>query len=109
MQTDRIEWHLHNWAEYMRRPTHKLGYPSKSLCLSSGGSSGADEFEIMCDNADASSAQAIDSIIDSISQPQRIAVNHEWLKTNHHYPTHLMDYDEAIQSISRIADKRGLI
>jgi len=105
---ERLDWLLGNWSDYMQQPSSKLGYPSKSLCMSSGGASGEDEFEIMCDEVDTKCAQAMDSIIDSISQPQRTAINHVWLKVSHHYPTQSMDYEEAIESILKLAHKRGL-
>lgn len=102
-------WLLENWAEWMQCPSHKLGYPSQSLCISSGGASGVDEFEIMCDGADISCAISLDSIIDSLSMPQRIAINHQWLKVAHHYPTHDMDIFEAYEAIMRLCNKRGVI
>ena len=109
MEQNRLEWHLENWSDWMRRDTNKLGYPSKSLMIASGGSSGADEFEIMCDDADTNAATTIDSIIDSISAPQRTAINHQWLKVVHHYPTHELDILEAYNAIIVIANKRGLM
>lgn len=108
MTPDRLNWHLDNWAQYMKRDTHKLGYPAKSLCMSGGGSSGEDEFDCMCDEADINCAQRIDSIIDSISQPQRTAINHKWLNVAHHYQTQEMDYSEALSNIDRLASKRGV-
>ena len=108
MTNDRLEWQLFNWSEYMKRDTHRLGYPSKSMCLSTGGASGEDEFEIMCNTADTSCAQKMDSIIDSISLPQRTAVNHVWLKVSHHYATQELDLIEAYENIIKLAAKRGL-
>ena len=109
MDNLRLEWHLQNWSYYMQKDTHRLGYPSKSLCIATGGASGDDEFDIMCDEVDTQCAQAMDSIIDSISQPQRTAINHIWLKTYHHYPTQDLDYEEAIESILKLVNKRGLV
>lgn len=109
MIQDRIEYHLENWRDYMRRDNNELGYPSKSLVLSTGGSSGSDEFDIMCDDCDIECALTMDGIIDSISEPQRTAVNHKWLEASHHYPTQELDYEQALIEISKLADKRGLI
>lgn len=105
---ERLDWLLGNWADYMKQPSHKLGYPSKSLFLATGGGSSDDEFDAMCDEVDANCAQSLDSIIDSISQPQRTAINHVWLKVAHHYPTQDLDYEEAIVSILKLTVKRGL-
>lgn len=108
MDNLRLEWHLQNWSYYMQKDTHRLGYPSKSLCISSGGASGEDEFDIMCEEVDIRCAQIMDGIIDSISMPQRVAVNHVWLHVKHCYPTHALDYEEALEHIGKLADKRGL-
>lgn len=109
MNLQRLEWHLENWADYMKRDSNKLGYPQRSLCIAGGGGSVRDAFDIMCDEADIVSAKAMDSIIDSISKPQRAAINHVWLKVGHHYPTQELDYDEALTAIIRLANKRGLM
>lgn len=109
MTNDRLAWHLKNWAEFMSRPSSKLGYPSKSQMISSGGSSSEDEFDIMCDEADTKCAQTMDAIIDSIHLRQRVAINHVWLKVIHHYETHEQDYDKALIEIERLAEKRGLM
>ena len=109
MNIDRLEWHLENWSDWMKRDTMQLGYPAKSIMIMGGGAIGADDFEILCDNADSHAASMIDAIIDSISMPQRTAINHQWLKVAHHYPTQALDLDEAYTAIIKIADRRGLI
>jgi hypothetical protein len=109
MTNEDLMRHLANWADYMKQPTHKLGYPSQSLCMNGGGGSSDDEFEILCDEVDTRCAKIMDGIIDSISMPQRVAVNHVWLHVNHFYPTQDLDYEEALERINRLADKRGLL
>ncbi len=109
MTNEDLMRHMANWADYMKVPTHRLGYPSKSLCISSGGASGEDEFDIMCEEVDIRCAQIMDGIIDSISMPQRVAVNHVWLHVKHCYPTQILDLEEAYENISKLADKRGLV
>jgi lambda family phage tail tape measure protein len=74
-----------------------------------GGSSGADEFEVMCISADKSSAKSMDGIIDSLSKPQQTAINHQWLQVKHHYPTHELDIAEAYEKIISLSLKRGLV
>lgn len=108
MTNEDLMRHMANWADYMKVPTHKLGYPSQSLCMSSGGGSSDDEFEHMCSEVDIRCAQIMDGIIDSISMPQRVAVNHVWLHVKHCYPTQELDYIEALEHIGKLADKRGL-
>ena len=112
MNIERLEWHLENWRDYMMRDTSKLGYPSRSMMLQSGNTGigiNQDAFDMMCDGVDADCAIKMESLIDSISQPQRTAINHVWLSVPHHYPTQELDYDEAITSLCKLADKRGLL
>jgi hypothetical protein len=109
MTNERLMWLLGNWADWMQYPSHRLGYPSQSMCMSSGGASGEDEFEIMCEGADVACAISMDSVIDSLSMPQRTAINHKWLRVAHHYPTQILDYDEALDSIIRLCLKRGVM
>jgi len=109
MTPERLDWHLDNWSIMLKTTSGlKLGYPSKSLILQGGGGSCADEFEIMCDEVDLKCGEAMDGIIDSISQPQRTAINHVWMSVPHHYPTQELDYDEALESITKLAIKRKL-
>lgn len=109
MDMQRLEWHLGNWADYMKAPTHRLGYPSQSMCIASGGESCVDAFEVMCEEVDMQSAQSIDAMIDSLKAPQRTAINHVWLKVKHHYPTQDMDYEDGINALLVLVEKRGLI
>ena len=109
MNLSRLEFHLENWRDYMQTSSSKLGYPSRSLCMSSGGASGADEFELMCESADLNSAMAIDAIIDGLIKPQRVAINHTWLRVSLRHPAHEYDLLDAYKNIMKIADRRGVI
>jgi hypothetical protein len=109
MTNERLMWHLENWVLCQLQENLKLGYPSKSLCLMGGGAVGEDDSEILGEYADKWAGEAIDAIIDSISLAQRTAVNHAWLHVAHCYPTQELDILEAYESISRLADKRGLV
>jgi hypothetical protein len=107
MNLERLEWHLHNWS-LMGDEKPKLGYPSKSSVMSGGGSSSEDEFNLMLEECDTKCAVAMDGIIDSLSQPQRVAIYHVWLGDNHYYPTQALDYDEAITNLLILAIKRKI-
>lgn len=115
MIIERIEYHLGNWAKSMQTNDHGLGFPSKSLVMFGGVNEGinravwGNEFDSMCDSADSHSANTMDGIIDSLSKPQKTAINHKWLKAPHHYPTQDLDLEEAYNIIGKLADKRGLI
>jgi len=45
MHIDRLKQILDDWALWMHAPSTKLGYPSKSLGMISGGESTSDAFE----------------------------------------------------------------
>ena len=106
MTYDRLMWHLGNWRDWMQVDAHKLGYPSRSICMVSGGASGEDEFEIMCDEVDINCAERMNSMIDSLSKPRQTAINHVWLGVKHHYPTQELDYEEALGALLILAEKR---
>ena len=109
MTIERLMWHLSNWRDWMQHDKHRLGYPSKSLMIASGGGSSDDEFESMCNEADSHCASVINSVIDSISKPQQTAINHQWLGVVHCYPTQELDLDEAYTAIIKIAVRRGIV
>lgn len=109
MDRQRLEYHLENWRDWMMYDNTRLGYPKKSLMIASGGESSYSAFEDMCEDVDATCAIAIDAIINSLSRPRQVAINHQWLRVAHHYPTHELDLDEAYTEIMRLADKRGVV
>ena len=48
----RILYLLDSWARWMRLDNHRLGYPSKSIMISTGGASSENAFEEMVDESD---------------------------------------------------------
>lgn len=109
MNRERVEIHLEAWRDYMRTDKTKLGYPSKSLMIATGGASSGNAFEIMCEEMDETIVRAIDAIIDSLRNPERVAIYHHWLQDKHFYPTQAMDYEIALETIAKIADRKGII
>lgn len=108
MTIDRLLDILSDWALWMQQPGHKLGYPSKSMCISSGGTSGSDAFEIMLEESDLTTVIAIDSIIDSLPKPQIMAINARYLGSikPRDYEHQL---DVAMDNLLTIASKRDLV
>jgi len=53
---------LDDWALWMKSDNHKLGYPSKSIGMSSGGESTSEAFEEMCSAQDMSNVRTIHSL-----------------------------------------------
>lgn len=108
MTIDRLLDILSDWASWMQQPNHKLGYPSKSAFLQSGGESTTDAFDMMVEAADLKSVMAIDSIIDSLPNSQIMAINARYLGSikPRDYEHQL---DMAMDNLLTIATKRDLV
>lgn len=77
--TDRLLAILDDWALWMKSDNHKLGYPSKSIGMSSGGESTRESFSEMCSAQDMSNLRTIDAIIHSLPKEQQNAVYARYL------------------------------
>jgi hypothetical protein len=82
MHIDRLKQILDDWALWMHAPSTKLGYPSKSLGMISGGESTSDAFEEMVSEMDITNVRTIDAIISSLPSDQKDAVYARYLKTS---------------------------
>jgi len=72
---------LDDWSKWMRHDNHKLGYPSKSIGLSSGGSSNADTFDYMIEDLDNDNVRTIDALIHSLPIEEQNAIYARYLHT----------------------------
>ena len=68
-----------DWARWMKSDNHKLGYPSKSVGLSSGGESTSEAFEDMCSAQDMSNIRTLHAIIHSLEKGQQEAIYAKYL------------------------------
>ena len=82
MHIDRLKQILDDWARWMHTPSNRLGYPSKSLGMISGGESTSDAFEEMLSEMDMTNVRTIDAIISSLPSDQKDAVYSRYLKTS---------------------------
>ena len=80
-----------------------------SLVVQCGGSSSPDTFDHMCEEIDSKVVRDIDALIDSLSFPQRDAMRHKWLGNSKTWPTQEMDYADALESLLKLAEKRGMV
>ena len=96
---------LEDWSLWMRHDSHKLGYPSKSIGMSSGGESTSEVFEEMCSAQDMSNIRTIHAIIHSLEQGQQDAIYAKYLgaKPPLAYPWQL---DMAYDNLLTIAGRR---
>jgi hypothetical protein len=70
---------MDDWALWMKSDNHKLGYPTKSLGLSSGGESTSEVFEEMCSAQDMSNVRTLHAIIHSLEKKQQEAIYARYL------------------------------
>lgn len=70
---------LDMWAKWMHSYGLKLGYPSKSLVMMTGGGEYGQGHEIMCDEMDETICFAIDAAIDSLMKAEIAAINARYL------------------------------
>lgn len=81
MNIDRLLELLDKWKLYMRSDNHKLGYPTKSLGMVSGGESSYDAFDEMYEDAEADNVRTVDAVIHSLPEEQKQAIYARYLKT----------------------------
>lgn len=76
-QQSRIEFHLLNWARWMKDDVFTEGYPRRAAgCLGGGYSRSFDE---MVDDADVRCAMALDALIGGLEAPEAAAIHHVYL------------------------------
>ena len=109
MTIQRMMQLLSEWQHYMTYSSNKLGYPSKSLGVSTG--VGNSNFDEMCDNLDVANSRHLDVIIDGLPLLQKQAVHykHEIIKFWNPIEDLSHHYDIATESLCKIAQRRGII
>jgi len=96
---------LDDWARWMKKDSHRLGYPSKSSYFSSGGESTSDVFEDMVSKSDMENIKIIDAIIDDLPIKQKQAINYRFLGGNR--PMYYeRDLELAIDNLLTISSRR---
>lgn len=108
MTIDRLNEILQDWRDWMQRSGSKLGYPSKSIGIVSGGASSHDAFSEMLEASDYNTVRAIDAIISSLPKEQAQAINARWLdslKPNNYAIVLDMAYDNLLT----MAERRGVV
>ena len=93
------------WSVWMKSDNHKLGYPSKSIGMYSGGESTVDSFSEMVEAQDMSNIKTIDAIIHSLPKEQQDAIYARYLDAKQPlaYPYKL---ELALDNILTIGSKR---
>jgi hypothetical protein len=81
LDTNRLLEILDGWAQWMKKPTHKLGFPSRSLVMSSGGASTEDSFNELILTQDQDNIRIIDTLIHNLPPEQQDALYHRYLSS----------------------------
>lgn len=112
MTLSRLYECLEEWRDYYKHSSVEsefgLGFPKESLVVQCGGSSSPDTFDHLCEDIKSFVVKTLDAMVDSLTFPQRDAIRHQWLKERKYWPTHELDYDQALSELLRLADKKGL-
>lgn len=103
-----VDFHLRNWAKWMRQPSLKLGYPAKSCGLESGFVSGEDGFDILCEQADEQAAVLMNAIIDGLEPDETAAINHKYLHAVYRLRDMEASFERALGRVWRGMLARGL-
>ena len=96
---------LEDWALFMKQDNHRLGYPSKSIGMSSGGESTSESFAEMCSAQDMSNLRTIDAIIHSLDKPQQDAIYAKYLDAKKPL-AYEWNIDMAYDNLLTIASRR---
>jgi hypothetical protein len=96
---------MQDWALWMKSDNHKLGYPSKSIGMSSGGESTSEVFEEMCSAQDMSNIRTIDAIIHSLPKEQQNAIYAKYLNAKKPL-AYEWNIDMAYDNLLTIASRR---
>jgi hypothetical protein len=81
LDTNRLLEILDGWAQWMKKPTHRLGFPSRSLVMSSGGASTEDSFNELILTQDQDNIRIIDTLIHNLPPEQQDALYHRYLSS----------------------------
>lgn len=100
----RILYLLDAWAKWMRFDNHRLGFPSKSIMMSTGGSS-ENVFEEMVDESDKRNVIILDAIITGLPVEQREAIYFKHLGAKEPFASEFK-YQDALESLDKLASKR---
>jgi len=77
---DRLLQILDDWKIYDKHYKEKLGYPSRSLGMSSGGASSHEAFDHLLSDMDLQNAETLNTGINNLPDGQKAAIRHKYFK-----------------------------
>lgn len=104
---DRLDWHLDNWARYMRMTGfNKLDPPNRSPII--GISHGAD-FDQIYEEVTQQTAEAVNACVESLGRAEQGALRAEYLDEEWNYSTpHHVVLALARETLQALMNKRGI-
>lgn len=105
MQMEYLMYLLKEWARWMKQDDYKLGYPKKSIGMSSGGESSYGAFDEMVEQSELANIKVVDTVIHDLDYEQRKAIYARFLdgKKPMYYEIKLAD---AIDNLLTIVGRR---
>lgn len=105
-----VEYWLGEWARWMRADSHRLGYPSRSLGIVTGGAS--EEFDELYERESRKpQVRSVDAAIRSLPRQMETVISHYWLSKDGYRlreELHAL-YVEALPLLEVEMRKRGVI
>lgn len=96
---------IDKWKIWMKKDNHRLGYPSKSILISSGGSA-EDAFEEMYESSEGDNVRVLDSIISDLEKEQRNAIYHRYLNSGQRPSYYELKLEMAMDNLLTIAGQK---
>lgn len=105
----RLDFHLGNWAKWMRSGEHVQGHKHGAAGCATSGHIG--DFDDMVAGADRRTAAIMDTLINDLSPVQSCAVHSTWIDAVYRFKSVLAfdtAYELACQSLLLGMDRKGL-
>lgn len=105
MEVEYLMHLLRQWTRWMKEDDHGLGYPKKSIGMSSGGESSYGAFDEMIEKTELANIKVLDTVIHDLDHEQRKAVYARFLGTKKpmYYEIKL---SHAIDNLTTIVGRR---
>jgi len=105
LNADRLLEIIEDWSIWMKKPAHKLGFPSKSLVMMSGGASTSDSFEELILAQDINNIKIIDTLIHGLPSDQQDAIFYKYLNCKKPF-AYEYKLEMAIDNLLTIASRK---
>ena len=105
MNLEYLKHLLSLWTRWMKHDDYNLGYPKRSLGMSSGGASTEDTFDEMYDDLELNKVRTLNAVINELNHEERKAVHHFHLGSKAPMYKELK-YEIAIENILKNISKR---